>query len=135
VLPAGAVFPFDFGFLPGTLGEDGDPLDVLLLIDSPTSVGCLVSARLIGVMEAEETEKGKTYRNDRLVAVAVESREHKDIHTLDQLSRELLADIEHFFVPYHQMDNKPFKPLGRADARKGKALITAGIELFRRSKK
>src|SRR5437764_15464112 len=56
VLPAGAVFPFDFGFVPATLGGDGDALDVLLLMDEPAFVGCLVEVRLIGVIEAEQTE-------------------------------------------------------------------------------
>src|SRR6185295_2604536 len=65
VLPAGAVFPFDFGFIPGTRGEDGDALDVLMLIDEPTFVGCLVAVRLIGVIEAEQIEQGETIRNDR----------------------------------------------------------------------
>src|SRR6266545_3570339 len=59
VLPSGAVFPFDFGFIPGTRGEDGDALDVLMLIDEPTFVGCLVLARLIGVIEAEQIENGE----------------------------------------------------------------------------
>src|SRR5436190_23463747 len=54
VLPSGAVFPYDFGWVPGTKGEDGDPLDVLLLMDEPAFVGCLVEARLVGVIEAEQ---------------------------------------------------------------------------------
>src|SRR5262249_48838831 len=58
VLPAGHSFPCDFGFLPSTRGEDGDPVDVLLLADEPTFPGCVVPARLIGVLEAEQTEGG-----------------------------------------------------------------------------
>ena len=83
VLPAGAVFPFDFGFVPTTLGGDGDPLDVLLLMDEPAFAGCLVAARLIGVIEAAQTEEdGTTERNDRLIAVAAESRNHREVHRL-----------------------------------------------------
>src|SRR5947209_2190098 len=72
VLGAGLVFPFNFGYIPSTLGEDGDPLDVLLLMDEPVFVGCLVVARLIGVIEAKQVEAGasRAERNDRLVAVA-----------------------------------------------------------------
>lgn len=78
VLPAGAVFPFDFGFIPSTIGGDGDPLDVLLLMDEPAFPGCLVSSRLIAVIEAEQTERdGETTRNDRLIAVAADSRAHQ----------------------------------------------------------
>src|SRR5947209_2197127 len=73
VLPLGTLFPFDFGFVPSTLGDDGDPLDVLLLMDEPVFPGCLVAARLLGVIEAEQTEDGETERNDRLIAVSAAS--------------------------------------------------------------
>src|SRR3569623_1676893 len=66
-MPEGFTFPFEFGFIPSTLGDDGDPLDVLVLMGSPTFPGCLVRARLLGVIEATQTEKnGKKERNDRL---------------------------------------------------------------------
>jgi len=67
-LPRGCVFPFDLGFVPGTIADDGDPLDVLLVETEPTFVGCLVTARLLGVIDAEQTERGETIRNDRLIA-------------------------------------------------------------------
>ncbi len=113
VLPAGAVFPFDFGFVPATEGGDGDPLDVLLLMDEPAFVGCLVPANLIGVIEAEQTEGGKTERNDRLIAVAANSRSHREIRSLDQINENLMREIEHFFVSYNQVKGKKFEPLGR----------------------
>src|SRR5262249_28719098 len=68
VLPLGLLFPYDFGFVPSTQGEDGDPVDVLLLMDEPTFPGCVVSARLIGILEAEQTDDSETVRNDRLIA-------------------------------------------------------------------
>ena len=71
-LPAGMSFPFDFGFLPQTVAADGDPLDVIVLLDAPAFPGCVVLARLIGVLEAEQRDAGhgRWVRNDRLVAVA-----------------------------------------------------------------
>src|SRR3984893_12048703 len=57
VLPEGMVFPFEFGFIPGTRGDDGDPLDILILMDAPTTTGCLLTARLIGVIEALQTDQ------------------------------------------------------------------------------
>jgi hypothetical protein len=69
VLPAGMVFPYDFGFLPSTLAPDGDPIDVLLLMDEPAFPGCAVKARLVGVIEGERVDGKTTTRNDRLVAV------------------------------------------------------------------
>src|SRR6476660_1788985 len=65
VLPHGTVFPFDFGSIPGTVAEDGDPLDALVLLDEPAFCGCLIESRLVGVIEAEHSEDGKTERNDR----------------------------------------------------------------------
>jgi inorganic pyrophosphatase len=93
VLPAGAVFPFDFGFVPSTLGEDGDPLDILVLMDSSAFAGCLVPSRLIGAIEAEQTENGKTERNDRLLAVASHSLTHKSIQDISDLSSDLVGQI------------------------------------------
>jgi len=69
VLPLGMTFPFDFGFVPSTRGQDGEPLDVLILLEEPAFPGCVVPARLIGVLEAEQTEDGRTVRNYRLLAV------------------------------------------------------------------
>jgi inorganic pyrophosphatase len=135
VLPAGAVFPFDFGFVPRTKGEDGDPLDVLLLMDEPTFVGCLVKARLIGVIEAEQTEGGETVRNDRLIAVAVESHDHRKVKKLAQVSKNLLKEIEHFFVSYNQAKGKEFKPLGHFGPAQATALLKAGMKSSRGRKK
>src|ERR1043166_4601889 len=67
VLPLGSAFPYDFGFIPSTRAEDGDPLDVLLLGEEAPFPGCLVTVRLVGVIQAEQTDHGKTFRNDRLI--------------------------------------------------------------------
>src|ERR1700685_2197423 len=56
LLPEGMMFPFDFGFIPSTLGEDGDPLDVLVLMDAPAHVGCLIDVRIIGFIKAEQSD-------------------------------------------------------------------------------
>jgi inorganic pyrophosphatase len=101
VLPHGTVFPFDFGSIPGTVAEDGDPLDVLVLMDEPVFIGCLVEARLLGVIEAEQTEAGKTERNDRLIAVAAESHTNGGLKSLENLDSKLIGEIEHFFVSYN----------------------------------
>jgi inorganic pyrophosphatase len=113
VLPAGAVFPFDFGYVPGTTGDDGDPLDVLLLIDEPVFPGCVVPARLIGVIEAEQREHGTTMRNDRLLAVACDSREHHSIRSIKDLDENLVCQIEHFFSSYNAIKGRRFTILGR----------------------
>jgi inorganic pyrophosphatase len=132
VLPAGAVFPFDFGFVPSTKGGDGDPLDVLVLLDEAAFVGCLVVVRLVGVVEAEQTEEdGETVRNDRLIAVAEKARNHKDVRSLGQLNEHLLDEIEHFFVSYNEMKGVEFKPLGRFGPKRAERLIEEGTRRFR----
>ena len=134
VLAVGHSFPFDFGFIPNTLGGDGDPLDVLVLLDEPAFVGCLIPARLIGVVEAEQTERdGETGRNDRLIAVASNSRVHEDVKSINDLNETLVDEIEHFFVSYNEAKGKKFKPLGRFAATKAKKIVEDGIELYKKS--
>ena len=136
VLPSGASFPFDFGFVPSTVGGDGDPLDVLVLMDEPAFTGCLVRVRLVGVIEAEQTERdGETTRNDRLIGVAADSRLHKGVRTLEALGAALLDEIEHFFVSYNDFKGKRFKPLGRFGPKKASELVEEGMRKFAKSKK
>jgi inorganic pyrophosphatase len=93
VLFAGASFPFDFGFVPATRAGDGDPVDVLVLMDAPAFTGCLVYARPIGVLRA--TKNGK--ENHRLIAVSTEDRTWNAHRDLSDLPRKLLREIEQFF--------------------------------------
>lgn len=113
VLPVGMDFPYDFGFIPSTQAADGDPLDVLLLMDEPAFPGCLVRARLIGAVEGEQSENGKKERNDRLVAVAEKCHLFNDVKKLSDLPANLLAELENFFINYHQLDDVKFKVLGQ----------------------
>ncbi|HEU0276061.1 MAG TPA: inorganic diphosphatase [Candidatus Udaeobacter sp.] len=123
VLPCGLVFPFDFGSIPGTVAQDGDPLDVLLLMDEPAFVGCLIESRLLGVIEARQTENGKTERNDRLIAVAADSHTHGGLKSLKELDDTLLREIEHFFVSYNEVRGKKFRPKHRKGPATAKRLI------------
>ena len=104
VLPAGAVFPYDFGFIPATLGEDGDPLDIMVLTDdgSLAFAGCLITTRLLGGIKAEQGKPGeKSQRNDRLIGVMHKSREYGKARSLDDIPVEIVEDIEHFFRSYN----------------------------------
>ena len=129
VLAAGHSFPFDFGFVPKTLSGDGDPLDVLVLMDEPAFAGCLVPSRLIGVIEAEQTEiDGRTERNDRLIAVASNSKTHGHVKSINDLNETLVDEIEHFFISYNEAKGKRFKTLGRFAARKAKGLVESAVK-------
>ena len=127
VLHAGAVFPFDFGFVPSTIGDDGDPLDVLVLMDAAAFTGCIVASRLIGVIEAEQTENGKTFRNDRLIAVAAKSITHRSLGDISDVSNDLAGQIEHFFVSYNMAKGKTFEPKGRSGRERALALLRTGM--------
>jgi|SRR5581483_4164291 inorganic pyrophosphatase len=123
VLPEGMVFPHAFGFVPRTRAEDGDPEDILILMDEPTFTGCVVPTRLIGVMEAEQTEEGKTTRNDRLIAVAAHSRDYSDVKSLTDLNANMLKEIEQFFINYNEEKGKKFKVLRTGGPRQAKKLL------------
>jgi inorganic pyrophosphatase len=123
VLPPGSVFPYDFGFVPSTLAEDGDPLDVLVLMEEPAFPGCHVKARLVGVIEAEQIEDGETIRNDRLIAVAHQTHTYADVQGLSDLPAELVEGIEHFFVSYNELSGKKFKPLGRRGPARARKVV------------
>jgi inorganic pyrophosphatase len=124
-LPLGAVFPFDFGYIPSTKGADGDPLDILILMDEPAFPGCLVKAKLIGVIEANQTEGKKTTRNDRLIAVAADTRNHSHVRFLGDLNSNLLHEIERFFISYNETKGKRFEVLGRFGPDRAEKLIAA----------
>jgi inorganic pyrophosphatase len=125
VLPIGASFPFDFGYIPSTKADDGDALDVLILMDEPAFTGCLVPAKVIGVIEAEQTEQGETTRNDRLIAIAVSSHNHSNVRFLGDLNANLIDEIEHFFVSYNEARGKQFVILGRAGPERAKKTIAS----------
>ena len=112
VLPAGLVFPFDFGFIPGTVGEDGDPLDVIVISEIPVFQGCAMKCRIIGAIKALQTERdGDKMRNDRYLAVPDVSVMYARVHKLDQLPEQVVQEIERFFMNYNEQAGKKFKPL------------------------
>jgi len=112
-LPLGAAFPFDFGYIPGTLADDGDAVDVIVLGEEPTFIGCHVPVRLLGVIEAKQTEKRRTIRNDRLVAVPETPKIRPVERSLDDVATRVLDQIEHFFVAYNDAEGRTFEPIGR----------------------
>lgn len=123
VLPEGMVFPFDFGFVPCTKAEDGDPVDVLLLMDIPAFPGIIVESRIVGVIQAEQSENGSKTRNDRVVAVAKDSRTHSDIKKPADLNSIMMDEVERFFTNYNKEHGKTFKVLGLKGADVARKLI------------
>jgi inorganic pyrophosphatase len=130
LLAKGLAFPFDFGFIPSTLGQDGDPLDVMILMDEPAHVGCLVDVRIIGVIEAEQTEGKKTTENNRLVAGAVHSYAHENISSISEVPKSVIGQVQEFFITYNKSRGKKFKVTGVHGPRRAAVLIDEGIKLF-----
>ncbi len=128
VLPEGMVFPHDFGFVPSTKADDEDPIDVLILMDQPAFPGCIVSSRLIGVIEGEQRQDGEKIRNDRLVAVACASRTHSDLHHIRDLNKTFRQQVETFFEAYHEQSGSKYKTLGYRGPKHALQLVKKAAE-------
>jgi inorganic pyrophosphatase len=124
ILPVGAVFPFDFGFIPGTKGEDGDPLDVLVIMDEPAYPGCVIECRILGALKAIQTEKNKAKEeNDRLIAVSTVSTSYSEVQSLKDINENILSQIEEFFISYNKQAGKKFEPHGWTNVKEAMQLI------------
>lgn len=130
ILPQGAVFPHDFGSIPGTKAPDGDPLDVVVLQCPPTFCGCLVSVRLIGVLKARQTEKGRTLQNDRLIGAVETEVNPARLRDLDEVDEPVLAAIEQFFENYNRAHGRRFRVTGRAGRAQAHKVLQEGIAAY-----
>lgn len=130
VLPEGMTFPYDFGFVPGTMAADGDPLDVLVLMDAPALPFCVLEARLVGVLEAEQRQRdaaGGWTRNDRLLAVADAARTQAHIRSPGDLRAGLLDEISSFFATYNGLMGRDFRERGRSGPDAARAAVQAAV--------
>jgi inorganic pyrophosphatase len=127
VLPAGMAFPYDFGFVPSTLADDGDPVDVLVLMDEPAFPGCLLKCRIIGIIEGEQKSKNDKERNDRIVAVEQDNHSFADIKHIKDLGEAFLKELEEFFVNYHELTGKQYKVLGAKGPGRARQMLEEGM--------
>ena len=117
VLHSSVHYPTDYGYIPGTLAEDGDPLDILVLISVPTFPGCVVEARVLGALSMED-EKGE---DTKILAAAVGDPRLNELRSLDDVPAHTRREIEHFFATYKDLEKKwskvrDWKPLEAAVA-------------------
>jgi len=130
-LPEGMTFPLDFGFIPSTLADDGDPVDVLVVLDFPAAMGALVKVRLIGGIAAEQRKKNKKWEeNDRLIAVAEHSRTLANIKSLDDLAPDTVDQLTAFFQQYNKLEGKEFRSTGACTPTRAKAIVEKGMKAF-----
>ena len=128
VLPAGMAFPYDFGFVPSTMADDGDPVDVLVLMDEPAFPGCLLRCRIIGVIEGEQIDKKskEKERNDRIVAITEQNHSWADVKKIEDLGDKFCKELEAFFVDYHQLSNEQYRVIAARGPKTARRLIRNG---------
>lgn len=126
VLPAGMTFPYDFGFVPSTMADDGDPIDVLVLMDEPAFPGCVLSCRPVGVIEGEQKDKKRKQRNDRIIAVEKDAHSFADVKTIDDMGTQFEKELEEFFVNYHKLTGKEYRVLGMKGPDQARKLVKNG---------
>jgi inorganic pyrophosphatase len=110
-------YPGDYGFVPGTLADDGDPLDVLTLMSEPSFTGCMIEVRPLGVLDLVDSSE----KDQKILAVPTSSPRYGEIHTVDQVWPHLRREIEHFFTIYKELEGKETRIdgwRGPAEARK-----------------
>lgn len=119
-------YPGDYGFIPCTLGLDGDPLDVLVLVESPSFPGCLMDVRPIGVLRMIDQGEG----DEKILAVAESDPLYREVHDIDQVFEHTLRGIEHFFSVYKALEKKKTEIAGWGNAEAARKIISEGIARF-----
>lgn len=124
VLFASVQYPFDYGFIPNTLADDGDPLDGMVIMDQPTFPGCVIAARPIGMLEMIDGGD----RDEKLLCVPVEDPRYADVKTLSDIAPHRLDEIAEFFRTYKNLEKKETEILGWQDADKVAPLVETCIK-------
>jgi inorganic pyrophosphatase len=129
----GLTYPYDWGFVPSTKGEDGDPIDALVLHDAATAPGLVLKCKIIGVLQVQQSKKGKKgIRNDRVIAVPRESHREKADKDARNLPKQVREEIEKFFVATDELEDKELKFLGWKGPKTGERLIDAAGKTFKK---
>ncbi|MFN2578480.1 MAG: inorganic diphosphatase [Pyrinomonadaceae bacterium] len=121
-------YPGDYGFIPGTLSEDGDPLDVLVLVDAPSFTGCVMIVRPIGALLMTDEES----QDEKVLAVGLNNPIYKNVKGYSQLYPHLLLEIEHFFSVYKELEGKRTRITGWQDAESARLLVTESQERYQK---
>lgn len=127
VLPAGMAFPYDFGFVPSTEADDGDPVDVLVLMDEPAFPGCVLKCRPIGVIQGQQGDKKKKVRNDRIIAIEKDAHSWADVKIIGDLGKQFVRELEEFFVDYHKLSGEQYRVLALKGRQQARKLVKSGM--------
>lgn len=126
VLYSPVHYPGDYGFIPGTLAPDGDPMDVLVLVEDPTFTGCVVEVRPIGVLNMVDQEQ----KDQKIIAVRNRDPMYQQVHTLDQIYPHLRRAVEHFFNIYKELEGRETSTLGWGDPIEARNVIVESRKAY-----
>jgi len=108
----GLTYPHDWGFVPSTKADDGDPLDIMVVHDAATFPGLVLTCRIIGILQIEQKSKGKAERNDRLFAVPRRSHSEQGLRDVRELSKPIQEELEKFFIATDELEDKKLEIIG-----------------------
>ncbi|OIO45624.1 MAG: inorganic pyrophosphatase [Candidatus Nealsonbacteria bacterium CG_4_10_14_0_8_um_filter_35_10] len=129
VIHSSVVFPVDYGFMPQTWCNDNDPLDIMILTYEPFEVGCIIKARLIGVLILED-EKGL---DSKILSVPIDDPRFKEFKDIKDVPEHLLKEIQEFFETYKRLEPKKWaKFKGWRDAKEAKKIINSALDLYKK---
>ena len=126
-LYSSVFYPGDYGFLPSTLAADGDPLDVLVLVDDPSFPGCLIEVRPVGVLEMID----QGVKDEKILAVPRNNPRYEGVHNYTQIYPHVMKEISHFFSVYKDLEGKRTQMLGWKDATAARAVIIGSAKRFK----
>jgi inorganic pyrophosphatase len=112
-------YPGDYGFIPSTLSDDGDPLDVLVLVDAPSFTGCVMTVRPIGMLEMVDQKQ----KDEKILAVGINNPVFKDVRDYGEIYPHLLLEIQHFFSVYKELEAKTTRITGWRDAGSARKMV------------
>lgn len=124
-------YPGDYGFIPGTLAEDNDPMDVLTLVQEPSFTGCLIEVRPVGILNMVDAEEG----DQKILAVPARNPRYDQIHTMDQIFSHVRREIEHFFTIYKELEGRSTRMEGWGGPREARKAIMDSRERYLALKK
>jgi inorganic pyrophosphatase len=119
-------YPGDYGFIPGTLAEDDDPLDVLVLVQEPSFTGCMIEVRPVGILNMVDADQG----DQKVLSVPTRNPRYDQIHTMDQIFTHVRREIEHFFAIYKELEGKVTRMEGWGGPREARRAITSSRQRF-----
>jgi inorganic pyrophosphatase len=131
VLYSPVHYPGDYGFIPGTLAPDGDPMDVLVLVEDPTFTGCVVEVRPVAVLNMVDQEQN----DQKIIAVGSRDPMYQQVHTLDQIYPHLRRAVEHFFNIYKELEGRETSTLGWGDPIDARNVIVASRKAYLANKR